>query len=90
MKTILFILAVCLIAITLMKYTFAEVTICPNGSYPIDMGEIICKVEPTGCPYGDSIPLDSTKCVAPEPVKEAIVTHFVPIADNTKIVGKNY
>lgn len=21
--------------------------------------------EPTGCPYGDSIPLDSEKCVAP-------------------------
>lgn len=36
-------------------------TVCPPGSYAIDEG--ICKKEPTGCPYGDSIPLDSPKCV---------------------------
>lgn len=37
---------------------------CPAGSYPIDHkdGAPICKAEPTGCPYGDSIPLDSPKC----------------------------
>ncbi len=33
---------------------------CPAGSYDIDItkdGNPICKLEPTGCPYGDSIPL---------------------------------
>ena len=32
---------------------------CPEGSYEIGErdGEAICKLEPTGCPYGDSIPL---------------------------------
>lgn len=35
---------------------------CPAGSYEIgyideDRKEPICKLEPTGCPYGDSIPL---------------------------------
>lgn len=33
---------------------------CPDGSYAIDYtetGAAICKQEPTGCPYGDSIPL---------------------------------
>lgn len=33
---------------------------CPPGSYAIgyeDNGAAICKAEPTGCPYGDSIPL---------------------------------
>lgn len=34
---------------------------CPDGSYEIgtkdETGEAICKLEPTGCPYGDSIPL---------------------------------
>lgn len=86
----LFILTVVLLAISLMRYTFAEIDICPDGSYSIDMGELVCKIEPTGCPYGDSIPLDSPKCVAPEPVKEAIVTDFMPLVDNTKIIGKNY
>lgn len=33
---------------------------CPTGSYDIGIskdGQLICKLEPTGCPYGDSIPL---------------------------------
>lgn len=33
---------------------------CPEGSYNIGIskdGAAICKLEPTGCPYGDSIPL---------------------------------
>jgi len=42
---------------------------CPDGSYNIGEtkvdGEVICKLEPTGCPYGDSIPLDSPKCAPP-------------------------
>ena len=42
---------------------------CPTGSYEIGRehdGAAICHLEPTGCPYGDSIPLDSPKC-APSP-----------------------
>lgn len=41
---------------------------CPAGSYDIGItkdGQSICKLEPTGCPYGDSIPLDSPKCAPP-------------------------
>lgn len=42
---------------------------CPEGTYEIgvtpDNLQRICKDEPTGCPYGDSIPLDSPKCVMP-------------------------
>ncbi len=37
-----------------------EETECPAGSYEIgrsDKDMPICKKEPTGCPYGDSIPL---------------------------------
>ena len=33
---------------------------CPPGSYNIEAekaGEVLCRLEPTGCPYGDSIPL---------------------------------
>lgn len=46
---------------------------CPAGSYEIDQG--VCKKEPTGCPYGDSIPLDSPKCVPPnEPVVPVLPT----------------
>lgn len=37
---------------------------CPSGSYRIGGTDQqpVCKNEPTGCPYGDSIPLDSPKC----------------------------
>lgn len=42
--------------------------VCPTGSYAIgeENGTLICKAEPTGCPYGENIPLDSPKCVAPK------------------------
>lgn len=33
---------------------------CPAGSYRIDesrAGNIMCRIEPTGCPYGDSVPM---------------------------------
>lgn len=54
---------------------------CPAGSYSIGDGR--CKLEPTGCPYGDSIPIDSPKCVPPptevqleavKPMSQNIVT----------------
>jgi hypothetical protein len=48
----------------------APVQQCPAGSYDIGIekdGSVICKLEPTGCPYGDSIPLDSPKCAPPAP-----------------------
>lgn len=35
-------------------------SVCPEGSYQIDVtkdGQPLCKLQPTGCPYGDSIPL---------------------------------
>lgn len=39
---------------------------CPDGSYNIGIekdGNPICKLEPTGCVNGDSVPLD--KCTPP-------------------------
>jgi len=42
---------------------------CPAGTYNMGSdkdGEYLCKLQPTGCPYGDSIPLDSPKCAPPE------------------------
>jgi len=40
---------------------------CPDGTYNINTeAEPVCKQQPTGCPYGDSIPVDSPKCVPPE------------------------
>lgn len=53
---------------------------CPAGSY--DAGGF-CKNEPTGCPYGDSIPLDSPKC-APSPEEEIQLAENGNI-DNTAI-----
>ena len=39
---------------------------CPAGTY--DAGGF-CKNEPTGCPFGDSIPLDSPKCAPPADIE---------------------
>ncbi len=45
-------------------------------------GRCIDKPEPTGCPYGDSIPVDSPKCVPPaEPAQEAPATTTNPVPD---------
>jgi hypothetical protein len=38
---------------------------CPEGSYPI--GDGACKLEPTGCPFGDSIPME--KCSPPPDIE---------------------
>lgn len=40
-----------------------ENSFCPEGNYFIDFkdddqSQPICKLIPTGCPYGDSIPMD--------------------------------
>lgn len=56
---------------------------CPGGSYSIGInkdgsGEV-CKAQPTGCAYGDSIPLDSPKC-APGEVDRPPVTEPAPAA----------
>lgn len=40
-----------------------EPSVCPAGSY--DMGDGYCKLEPTGCPYGDSIPMEDCDKFAP-------------------------
>lgn len=45
---------------------------CPAGSYDIGIskdGQPICKLEPTGCPYGDSIPMDMCAKFEPQPVQ---------------------
>lgn len=95
MKTIIFIIITISIAMGLMAYTFAEPLICPEGSYDAGMidknGEPICKLTPTGCPYGDAIPMDVCEKYAPEKQEvqeEASV--YVPVIDTTEIVGKNY
>lgn len=51
--------------------TYTGDATCPNGTYVIgydkgDEGVPICKQNPTGCPYADSIPADSPKCGPPE------------------------
>ena len=43
---------------------------CPTGSYSMGYGQdgqLICRLEPTGCPYADSVPLGA-ECdkLAPE------------------------
>lgn len=81
--------------------SFIEVKDCPAGSYSIgidDKGLNICKLEPTGCPFGDSVPLD--KCAPPpdiicnfdwsfcEPRITPPVTETPPIGNNTAPTAK--
>lgn len=73
---------------------------CPEGSYNIGEskqdGEVICKLEPTGCPYGDSIPLgpDCDKH-APQPTgttadsdKGEVKSDATEVVDYSDIQGK--
>ena len=58
-----------------------EVQTCPDGSYDIGASkddELICKLEPTGCPYGDSIPL-GPECDKHAPQVKAEVKEVVDI-----------
>jgi len=60
MKKIIAIIALALLLIYAVQVRAASIESCPSGSYIVDRGEdgaVICKLEPTGCPYGDSVPL---------------------------------
>lgn len=60
---------------------------CPAGSYNIGIskdGSPICKLEPTGCPYGDSIPMDMCDKFKPEveplqPIEQPVIEPVKPI-----------
>lgn len=60
-RTITILLTILIALIAHTNHTSA--TTCPKGSY--DIGDNVCKSEPTGCPYGDSLPMD--KCITPNP-----------------------
>lgn len=52
---------------------------CPAGTTIVDYKDDyrqdpICKGNPTGCPYGDSIPLDSPKCAPSDEVENTTDT----------------
>lgn len=54
---------------------------CPAGSYDIGIskdGSPICKLEPTGCPYGDSIPL-GPDCDKHKPVNPIAEPENIPL-----------
>lgn len=55
---------------------------CPPGQTPIGGGE--CRIEVTGCPYGDSIPKDSPKCVAPEVNNNPVPTQLPEVGGSGK------
>ncbi len=68
MNKILAIIFVILLGLTYKLASAEEALYCPPPSY--DAGGF-CKTV-TGCPYGDSIPLDSPKCAPPpEPIAPA-------------------
>lgn len=55
---------------------------CPEGSYLIGFehdGSAVCKLEPTGCPYGDSIPL-GPQCDKQAPAASVKPMPEVPVA----------
>lgn len=69
-----------------VNYTIAHaISSCSAGSYEIgreDNGTPICKNEPTGCPYGDSIPL-GPDC---DKHKEAVKQVFIGPAEAAQMV----
>lgn len=69
----LIVLGLCLLVFYTLKVAASgEPNPCPIGSYQIDVrdGKPLCRLHPTGCPYGDSIPQDSPKCAPPTTTAE--------------------
>lgn len=91
--SMLAVIAIVGIATAVMVETSIEATAtaqtCPAGSYDIGIskdGSPICKLEPTGCPYGDSIPMDMCAKFAPQTLP---ATTPEPIeAEPVEMVGK--
>ncbi len=82
-------IAILIIGVTASMQATAAQT-CPEGSYNIGIskdGEPLCKLNPTGCPYGDSIPMDMCDKFAPKPV-EPIVTEPAPETEPVEYGGK--
>lgn len=60
---------------------------CPEGSYNIGTSEEpICKNEPTGCQYGDAIPMDV--CHKYAPVGQTLPVSVVEEDPAQQFVGK--
>lgn len=67
--------------------TEPQLATCPAGSYDIGIskdGSPICKLEPTGCQYGDSIPMDMCDKFKPQvepvqPVEQPVIAPIEPI-----------
>lgn len=52
---------------------------CPTGQFQAGSanGVPICRIEPTGCPYGDSIPLkDCKKFEQPKPKVQPVQPYY--------------
>lgn len=65
---------------------------CPAGSYDIGIskdGQPICKLEPTGCPYGDSIPL-GPECDKHKPASDKDATPPDPDRPYYDAAGNKY
>lgn len=60
-NTFIVILVVLVLFILSIGIIGAEPKKCPEGTYDIGISktdEPLCKIIPTGCPYGDSIPMN--------------------------------
>lgn len=91
MKIIIFILVIIIAALYITSANAEPVKTCPAGSYDVGISktnEPLCKLEPTGCPYGDSIPLDSIKCVAPVDEVKPVVLEIAPQLTIEEMSGK--
>lgn len=53
---------------------------CPVGTYPI--GDGVCKSEPTGCPYGDSVPME--KCEPQTNEEKEVAKPVEPVKKESK------
>lgn len=92
------IIAVCIILILFLLAINSQVgatpSECPEGTYNIGISktdEPLCKIIPTGCPYGDSIPMtdcDKHKPVEPAPVSTLPTTNPVPDTELPEFEGK--
>lgn len=88
MKTFISILIILIIGILSIGIIGAEPKKCPEGTYDIGISktdEPLCKIIPTGCHYGDSIPMEKCYEVKEVPVAQTEeVIEYEPYIEGTK------
>lgn len=82
MKTLVFIILAIIALLLVSNISAEQLEPCPAGTTDTGLvknGVRLCKIDPTGCPYGDSIPIED--CDKYEPIQEQTTENTIVESD---------